>query len=231
MNIEPVLSLFLARLIAGYCVCLALLGPRVTAGSWPRVSLFVIAGLCTVGIPAGISWPACAAAGGLALGIERARTFSVPVLRSTLWMLPAGLWVWAAREWPPTFSGIAGGVAAGGALATMLLGHSYLTARGLTFRPMKIMANVLFYLLILRTVQVGIAMLMADRLAAGDWIFLSARIAFGLFLPLVFGWMVIQCVKIESNQSATGILYAMTALLGAGELIAAFLTETNGLAV
>ena len=113
----------------------------------------------------------------------------------------------------------------------MLLGHSYLTARGLTFRPMKIMANVLFYLLILRTVQVGIAMLMADRLAAGDWIFLSARIAFGLLLPLVFGWMVIQCVKIESNQSATGILYAMTALLGAGELIAAFLTETNGLAV
>ena len=47
--------------------------------------------------------------------------------------------------------------------------------------------------------------------------------AFGLLLPLVFSWMVIQCVKIESNQSATGILYAAVVLVLIGEMIGNFL--------
>jgi hypothetical protein len=43
--------------------------------------------------------------------------------------------------------------------------------------------------------------------------------------------MVIQCVRIESNQSATGILYAMTVLVGVfGELIAVYLRLTRGIA-
>ena len=44
-----------------------------------------------------------------------------------------------------------------------------------------------------------------------------------------FGWMAWQCAKIESNQSATGILYAVTALIFMGELTAIFLHETRGM--
>ncbi|MEE8106319.1 MAG: hypothetical protein V3T86_12360 [Planctomycetota bacterium] len=235
LEMLPVLALFLARVVSGYAICLALIGPRITAGSWPRVSLFVIAGLSFAAFAAGAHWMSLVVA-GLALLMERARTFSVPVLSSTWWMLPAGLGLWAAHEityaggWPPNVAGLAGGIAAGGTLGTMLLGHSYLTARGLSFKPLQFMAKLLFVLLIARALHVGIVLSMAERLG-GDWIYISARIAFGLFLPLVFGWMVLQCVKIESNQSATGILYAMTALVGCGELIAAFLQVESGLFV
>ena len=226
------LALFLARLIAGYCICLGMVGPMVTSGSWPRISLFVITGLSATAFAAGVPWIACAVVAGLALVIERARTFEVPVLSSTLWMVPAGLYVLSTQEgFPPTFSGLVGGIVAGGTLGTMLLGHSYLTARGLSFKPLRVMANVLFGLLAARALQVGLLIALADGLGMGKWIYLMARIAFGLLLPLLFAWMVVQCVKIESNQSATGILYAMTALVGTGELIAAFLyLQPNGVA-
>jgi len=245
LEMLPVLALFLARVVSGYAICLALVGPRVTSGTWPRVSLFVIAGLAFAAFAAGAHWMSLVVA-GLALLMERARTFSLPVLSSTWWMLPAGLGFWAAHEityaggWPPSvagptanavgasLAGLAGGIVAGGTLGTMLLGHSYLTARNLGFGPLQFMAKLLFVLLIARTLHVGIVLAMADGLGM-DWIYISARIAFGLFLPLVFGWMVLQCVKIESNQSATGILYAMTAMVGGGELIAAFLQITSGL--
>ena len=104
----------------------------------------------------------------------------------------------------------------------MLLGHSYLTARELSFRPLKRMALLLFGILILRTAFV-VPVFFEDGLVLGDWIYLAARCAFGLALPLLFGWMVIQCVNIESNQSATGILYAMTLFVFLGELTAVYL--------
>jgi hypothetical protein len=42
--------------------------------------------------------------------------------------------------------------------------------------------------------------------------------------------MVLQCVRIESNQSATDILYAMTVLVGVfGELVAVYLDVSRGI--
>lgn len=226
----PVLTLFLARLVGGYAICFAAIGPKVTKGPWPRVSLFVIAGLSLAATAAGGNlWAGLGTAVG-ALLLERARLFGIPFLRSPIAILPFAAWTILAREPVPGFDTLLGGVAAGGTLAAMLLGHGYLTARGLSFDPLRILARALFVVLLLRAASVAPLFLGDAALQTGDWIYLSARVAFGLLLPLLFGWMVIECVKLQSNQSATGILYAMTALVGGGELIAAFLKVSEGIA-
>ena len=89
-------------------------------------------------------------------------------------------------------------------------------------------AVLLLVVLGLRTLSL-LPVILDGSLVMGDWIFLSARAAFGLLMPLVFGWMAYRCIKIESNQSATGIYYAMVVLVGAGELIAAYLRIEEGI--
>jgi hypothetical protein len=225
------LGLFLARTAAGYALVLAAFGPKVTQGSWPRVSLYTIAFLAACAIPSAAPlWPSVALA-ATALLVERARAFGVRGLRSTLAAaIPAAWLLWEADG--TRLYGVAGGVAAGGTLGAMLLGHSYLTARGLSFDPLRWMARLLLGVLAARAAVA--ALLVArwwpqGRVDVADQAFLLARGAFGLALPLVFGWMALQCAKLRSNQSATGILYAMTALVGAGEMIAAFLTVSAGI--
>ena len=141
-----------------------------------------------------------------------------------------GLWALLANEWPPGLDTFPSALLLGGTLGAMLLGHSYLTVRQLGFGPLRRMAYLLFAVLILRALSVAPAFL-GPRLEMMDYIYLMLRCGLGLFVPLVLGWMVIQCVKIESNQSATGILYAMTVLVGVfGELIAVYLRLTRGIA-
>ena len=160
-----------------------------------------------------------------ALILERALAFGV----SGGWvagMLPFGAWAIMGNNAPwHDYNAIASGLAAGGALAAMLLGHSYLTARSLSFKPFRHMAGLLLGILIMRTFTVIPEWFPRDPPAPMmDLVFLSMRTAAGLLLPLVFAWMVWQCVKAKSNQSATGILYAMTVLVGGfGELIAVYL--------
>jgi len=229
-DLLPVLSVFAARMAGGYAICVGLFGPRVREGSWRHVSLFVIAGLCAVAAAAGAPLLACVATGAAALLVQRAIVFTVKGLQTTLWMLPFGLWLPAAAEWPPGLDTYPSAIAIGGTLGAMLLGHSYLTARGLSFAPLRTMAWLLFWILLARALFV-VPALFSDRLEMMDWVFLSMRGALGLLLPLVLAWMVIQCIKIESNQSATGILYAMTVLVGMfGELIAVYLKVSRGIA-
>jgi hypothetical protein len=228
-EIGPALAAFLSRMAGGYAIVLGLFGPAVTKGSWRDVSLFVIAGLSALALAAGAPWIPCAATGIGALLLQRAIAYKIPALSSTLWLAPVGAMLIAWTEWPPPWTAFPGAVVAGGTLGAMLLGHSYLTARGLSFAPLKRMAYLLFALLVLRTLSVAPAFL-GDELQMMDLFFLSLRAGLGLLVPLLLGWMVIQCVKIESNQSATGILYAMTALVCLfGELIAAYLSVGRGI--
>ena len=221
--LTAVLAVFAARMAGGYAICLGLLGPQVKEGAWRSVSLFVIAGLCVVALAAGAGWVACVVVGAAALLIQRSISYNLKGLSSTVWMLPLGAGLLLATEWPPTLATFPSAIAIGGTLGAMLLGHSYLTARGLSFEPLKRVAKLLFWILVARALFV-VPAFFGERLEMMDWVFLSMRIALGLFLPLVLGWMVIQCIKIESNQSATGILYAMTVLVGMfGELIAVYL--------
>jgi hypothetical protein len=229
VDLARVLAVFLARAAGGYAICLAILGPSVTKGSWRHVSLFVIAGLAAVAWVAGApALPSAATAAG-ALLLQRAVAYDLKVASSMLWIAPLGGWLVAAAEWPPGLASFPSGIAAGGTLGAMLLGHSYLTARGLSFAPFRRMAWILFGILLLRTISV-VPAFFGDGLAPMDWVFLSLRVALGLAVPLLLGWMVIECVRIESNQSATGILYAMTVLVGLfGELIAVYLSLARGI--
>ena len=202
IELPRVLAVFLSRMAGGYAICLGLLGPSVTKGSWRDVSLFVIAGITALALAAGAPTPSATH------GIHGA----------------PGLLLVAWTEWRPPWTAFPSAIAAGGTAGAMLLGHSYLTARGLSFTPLKRMAWLLFAILLLRTASVVPAFLGPD-LAMMDWVFLSLRAGLGLLVPLVLGWMVIECTRIESNQSATGILYAMTVLVCLfGELIAAYLS-------
>jgi hypothetical protein len=228
-EIGPALAVFLSRMAGGYAIVLGLFGPSVAKGSWRDVSLFVIAGLSALALAAGAPWIPCAATGVLALLLQRAIAYKLPAVSSTLWLAPLGAMLIAWTEWRPPWTAFPGAIVAGGTLGAMLLGHSYLTARGLSFAPFKRMAYLLFLLLVLRTLSVAPAFL-GHNLQMMDWVFLSLRAGLGLLVPLLLGWMVIQCVKIESNQSATGILYAMTVLVCLfGELIAAYLSVGRGI--
>jgi len=229
--IQEVLALFLARMAGGYAVSLGLVGDRVDEGSWRKVSLFTITGLTIVAWVAGAAMAPAIAIIAVALVLERAIAFDLPVLKRVVWMLPLGAWFVVATEWDNTLgvdSGLSA-ILAGGTLGTMLMGHSYLTARGLSFQPLKWMSLLLLAVVVVRAAFVA-PLFFRDGLEMGDVVMLSMRAAFGLFLPLVFGWMVWQCAKIESNQSATGILYAMTVGVFIGELIAVYLKLTRGIA-
>ncbi|MEM7233381.1 MAG: hypothetical protein AAF517_14480, partial [Planctomycetota bacterium] len=52
-----------------------------------------------------------------------------------------------------------------------------------------------------------------------DGVFLSARLLFGLLAPLVLVGLTWGCLRVESNQSATGILYVIVAFVFLGELL------------
>jgi len=230
MNFDVILPIFLSRLIGGYAICLGLFGPQVTEGSWRKVSLFVIAGLCAVAAYMGAPLIPCIVIGVAAIVMERAIALDLPVVRDVRFMLPLGVWLLLATEWPPEFATVPAAIAVGGSLGAMLLGHSYLTAPKLAFQPFQRFTALLFGILIVRTLTVA-PVFFTDGLEMMDWVYLSARISFGILLPLVFGWMAWQCATIESNQSATGILYAVTALIFMGELTAIFLHETRGMIV
>jgi hypothetical protein len=226
-DLTAVLAVFAARMAGGYALCLGLLGETVRQGSWRKVSLFVVAGLSVVALAAGAPpWPAAALALA-ALLLERAIAFRVPRLGTSYAILPFAAWLLAAAG-PFGLATVPSALAAGGTLAAMLLGHSYLTARGLGFGPLRRMAWLLFAVLVVRAGTVVPALF--ARLELMDWVFLSMRIALGLLLPLVLSWMVVQCARIGSNQSATGILYATTVLVAFfGELVAVYLALARGI--
>jgi len=231
MEVVGVLARFLACLAGGYGLVFAAFGPQVREGSWPRVSLITVAGIALAAVACGAPPAPAAALAAAALLLERARAFAVRGLTSPLLLAPAALWLALGAGGFP--SAPLGGVAAGGTLGTMLLGHSYLTARGLSFRPFERLAALLLVLLAARALLAGALVWRwwpDDRpVPVGDAVYLLARAAFGLALPLVFGFLVLACVRIRSNQSATGILYAMTPLVGGGELIAGFLQSSAGI--
>ncbi len=130
----------------------------------------------------------------------------------------------------------------GGVVLAMVLGHWYLVARKLSFAPLRRVTAVLLFVLAARLVLVGAsvsaqASLWSEMLNQGGWtdfflrsgLFIGARFLFGLLLPLALMILVWRCVKIESNQSATGILYVVVAFVLIGEIIAKHLLVSQRL--
>jgi len=130
----------------------------------------------------------------------------------------------------------------GGSIMTMMLGHAYLTAGGkMTQQPFRRLTLTLL-------IAIPVRALLAVAFGAIPWcmqysnheiesspslwtiMLLAGRFAVGFVVPVIMAWMAYQCVRIRSNQSATGILYVVGLLLLIGELIAITLWSETGLA-
>ena len=161
--------------------------------------------------------------------------------------LVAGL-LWAEpMSGAPTFvpsaaiSHLLGGLLLGSVTVAWLLGHRYLTASEMTIDPLKRASQLLFvalgarwgFLLIMLSVGASASGVadsdgaFSSRLAS-SWMPLSMRIGIGLVLPTVFAYMVWQCVRLRSTQSATGILFFMSILVAVGELTSRYLISSMG---
>ncbi len=129
---------------------------------------------------------------------------------------------------------LASALVLGGSLVAMILGHWYLVSPGLSFGILK-RVTVLFILgLTLRILAIGISAYFqgvhweniwvraggAVGFFTGSGLFISVRLLFGIVLPVAMAYMAFECVRIRSNQSATGILYVIVAFVLVGEVIA-----------
>ncbi|KAA3609003.1 MAG: hypothetical protein DWQ01_10495 [Planctomycetota bacterium] len=124
---------------------------------------------------------------------------------------------------------LAGSAVAGGVCFAMVFGHGYLTVPNLPFSHLVRINTFTAVVLALRLLLSATALALAwSRLTGGyrpelttfDWLDLMVRFGVGLFLPLLFAWMVHSSLRYRNNQSATGILYASTVLVWIGEAVA-----------
>lgn len=132
----------------------------------------------------------------------------------------------------------ASGFLMGAAVSAMLLGHHYLTAPTMTIEPLKRYARCMAWGM---AVRVGVALIglgFTFSTAAGSalprpevlfgpppGVLLAARWGVGLAAAGVAVWMAWSTTKIESTQSATGIMYIATILIFFGELTAMVLAS------
>lgn len=117
-----------------------------------------------------------------------------------------------------------------------LLGHAYLTATKMTIDPLRRLSKLLCVAIVLRVLFV-LGSITAAYLVGGDeltsrfgreWLILCVRVVAGLLTVGVFSYMVLDCVKRRSTQSATGLLYFNSVLVYTGELSGQYLTGRLG---
>jgi hypothetical protein len=112
-----------------------------------------------------------------------------------------------------------------------LLGHAYLTSTKMTIAPLRHFSTLLTWSVAARAAFVIASLVIASIASAtspeatnvldvlkGNWIVLSLRLGVGIVALGVFAWMVRDCVRLRSTQSATGILYFGSVFAYVGEL-------------
>lgn len=130
----------------------------------------------------------------------------------------------------------------GAGLTSMVLGHWYLVARGLSFAPLARLTRLFLAALAVRAgAACGSAWMQGDlwsRMAESSGataflidpgMFVLFRGLFGIVTPFFLGVMAMRCIAIRSNQSATGILYVNLAFTLMGEIMAKHLLVSRGL--
>lgn len=131
-------------------------------------------------------------------------------------------------------SALFSGLIMGLSLVAMNIGHSYLSTMKLPIRPLKTLVGTLMALIFIRTL---VAIFSAWLLRSSISTYFSslgiegisiititfARFLFGCVGAAILSVMVWKTVKIESTQSATGILYALLSMTLVGEICALFL--------
>ncbi len=130
-----------------------------------------------------------------------------------------------------------GGVLIGAVTDAMLLGHRYLTDTGMTIAPLRRLTNLFIGATAIRALSIPAGFLFGESLPTYEpewtWVLLclAVRIGVGILGTAVFAYMVWDCVRRRSTQSATGILYLTMVFVFIGELTAQYLLRWKGLAV
>lgn len=115
----------------------------------------------------------------------------------------------------------------------MILGHWYLVIPSMKVSYLQSMVKLHIVALVLRVAVVAAAIFVAvvtwqpglgpsfrHYAESLDGIFFWMRMLFGLAGPAVLGWLTWETAKIQSTQSATGILYVDLFTVVVGELLA-----------
>ena len=132
----------------------------------------------------------------------------------------------------------------GGACGAMVLGHWYLVVPSLNVSHLQSIVKLHIVSLVLRAVVVLAAVTIAiftwqpgmgpnfQRyiLSAGG-IFFWQRILFGLAVPAVLAYLTWETAKIQSTQSATGILYVDFFAVIVGEVLAKYLLLSTNIPI
>ena len=132
-----------------------------------------------------------------------------------------------------------GGLLLGSITVAWLLGHAYLTATRMTIAPLKHFSRLLSWALAVRIVFLVASLTVAWIVAqdAGSpvfvalkqaWLIVTLRVVVGLVGLVVFVYMVGDCVRLRSTQSATGILYFASLFAYIGELASQYLLGECG---
>ncbi|HKY20589.1 MAG TPA: hypothetical protein VJM31_05155 [Vicinamibacterales bacterium] len=123
----------------------------------------------------------------------------------------------------------------GGACGAMVLGHWYLVVPSLDVAHLQSIVRLHIGSTVVRVAVVAAAVAIAivawepsapsfERyIFSLDGIFFWQRIAFGLAGPAVLSWLTWETAKIQSTQSATGILYVDFFTVMVGEVLAKYL--------
>jgi len=136
-------------------------------------------------------------------------------------------------------SQVLGAALLGSITVAWLLGHAYLTATEMTIAPLRHFSRMLLWSVALRIAFAAFSLVAAWLIGGTEvaahlrdaWLVLSLRIGVGLVAVGVFAYMVADCVKLRSTQSATGILYFGSLFAYIGELAHQYMIVNYGWAV
>ncbi len=127
----------------------------------------------------------------------------------------------------------------GSTASGMLCGHWYLINRKLDFWVLRRFTKVLCGAVLLKLLSIGLGvwlgangkpetLTLMKEVGSPLNLLLGVRVLVGGLLPLGMTYMIWDCVKRESNQSATGLLYVQLSLVMAGEALAFGLAAATG---
>jgi len=132
-----------------------------------------------------------------------------------------------------------GAMLLGSITISWLLGHAYLTATKMTIAPLRHFSWMLSWSIGLRIAFLVVSVLIAWCGIGGApptilarleqwWLIATLRIGVGLVAVGAFAYMVAECVRLRSTQSATGILYFGSVMAYVGELASQQLVRELG---
>ena len=132
---------------------------------------------------------------------------------------------------------LATGPVAGGVGLAMVLGHWYLTVPNLAVSHLRRLNRVTVVSMVVCLALVALSCFIFRHnedergmmlFGATGLFYLSARIAVGILVPLLFAWMAASSLRYENTRSATGILYASTVLVLIGAAVSVALQDSWG---